>query len=123
MKFSAIVLVVSAFLVSQSAAALITKRQSCTCGDNSYDSSDIEDAINAAEDGGASDYPHQYHDYEGFDFSSCSGTYYEYPLEQGEAYDGGSPGADRVIYDDSGDFCGCITHTGASSYDGFVQCD
>lgn len=70
MKFSAIVLVVSAFLVSQSAAALIAKRQSCTCGggwdnyrfrpyvltagaDNSYDSSDIEDAINAAEDGGA----------------------------------------------------------------------
>lgn len=44
--------------------------------------------------------------FQGFDFSSCSGTYYEYPLEQGEAYDGGSPGADRVIYDDSGDFCG-----------------
>ncbi|PCH33916.1 Ribonuclease/ribotoxin [Wolfiporia cocos MD-104 SS10] len=91
--------------------------------DNYYSYSDITNAINEAEDGGASDYPHQYHDYEGFDFSSCSGEYYEYPLESGEVYEGGSPGADRVIYDSYGDFCACITHTGASSYDGFVECD
>jgi hypothetical protein len=35
-----------------------------------------------------------------------------------------SPGADRVIYTTSnGDYCASVTHTGAASYDGFVQCD
>lgn len=61
----------------------------------------------------SSDYPHQYHDFEvggyrqkGFPFPSCSGEFFEYPLEAGTTYDGGSPGADRVIYDEDGDFCG-----------------
>ncbi|EPQ60483.1 ribonuclease T1 [Gloeophyllum trabeum ATCC 11539] len=104
--------------------ALIARRQSggCTCGNKEYSSRDISEAIEAAEDGGAGDYPHQYHDYEGFSFPSCSGTFYEFPLESGDAYDGGSPGADRVIYDDDGDFCACLTHTGASGND-FVECD
>ncbi|KAH9947719.1 ribonuclease T1 [Amylocystis lapponica] len=120
MKF-AVALLVSAFLVGTS-TALVTKRQSngCTCGDNSYSNSDIENAINQAEGSGGGDYPHQYHDYEGFSFS-CSGTYYEYPLESGSTYTGGSPGADRVIYNDSDDFCACLTHTGASG-DNFVEC-
>ena len=70
------------------------------------------------------DYPHQYHDYEvgigchqteldsalltstqGFSFN-CQSPYYEFPLEEGDVYNGGSPGADRVIYDEGGDFCG-----------------
>jgi len=124
MKFSAACVIISVLLVGCQAAGLIAKRQSsgCTCGDNSYTSDDIQDAIKAADDGGAGDYPHQYHDYEGFDFPSCNGTFYEYPLESGNTYNGGSPGADRVIYDDDGDFCACITHTGASSKDGFVEC-
>ncbi|EIW86891.1 ribonuclease ribotoxin [Coniophora puteana RWD-64-598 SS2] len=94
---------------------------SCTCGDNSYSGDDISNAINQAEGSGGGDYPHQYHDYEGFSFPSCSGTFYEYPLESGSTYTGGSPGADRVIYDDSDNFCACITHTGASG-DDFVEC-
>ncbi|TFK56587.1 ribonuclease T1 [Heliocybe sulcata] len=111
-------------LASGSQAAFLSKRQSggCRCGSHSYSSSDISRAISAAEDGGASDYPHQYHDYEGFDFPSCSGSFYEFPLESGRAYTGGSPGADRVIYDRSGDFCACLTHTGASGND-FVECN
>ncbi|EKM61287.1 uncharacterized protein PHACADRAFT_82524, partial [Phanerochaete carnosa HHB-10118-sp] len=88
----------------------------------SYSSSNIEEAIDQAESGGGGDYPHQYHDYEGFSFPSCSGELFEYPLETGDAYTGGSPGADRVIYDQDGDYCGCITHTGASG-DNFVACD
>ena len=45
---------------------------------------------------------------QGFTFSNCSGTFYEYPILAGEpeVYNGGSPGADRVIYDTNGDFCG-----------------
>ncbi|KIP12566.1 hypothetical protein PHLGIDRAFT_40767, partial [Phlebiopsis gigantea 11061_1 CR5-6] len=101
----------------------IARRQSggCDCAGTSYTGSDISQAISAAEDGGASNYPHQYHDYEGFSFPSCSGTFYEYPLESGSAYNGGSPGADRVIYDTDGDFCACLTHHGASG-DNFVEC-
>ncbi|KAH7930530.1 ribonuclease T1 [Leucogyrophana mollusca] len=104
--------------------AFIARRQSggCNCAGNDYSSNDIANAIDQAEDGGGGDYPHQYHDYEGFSFPSCSGDFYEYPLEAGDTYTGGSPGADRVIYDEGGDFCACITHTGASSYDGFVEC-
>lgn len=43
---------------------------------------------------------------QGFSFPSCGGELFEFPLEHGHVYTGGSPGADRVIYDDSGDFCG-----------------
>ncbi|KAI0961940.1 hypothetical protein AcV7_000907 [Taiwanofungus camphoratus] len=123
MRSSIVCFVLSAFLLGRS-AALLEKRQSngCTCGDNFYSRDDIVNAINEAEDGGASDYPHQYKDYEGFSFPSCSKEYYEYPLEQGSVYRGGSPGADRVIYDYYGDFCACITHTGAEG-DEFVECD
>ena len=74
MKFSAACIVLSALLVGCQAASLIVRRQSggCTCGgeysnsiadvraqsltantDNSYSYSDIDDAISAAEDGGA----------------------------------------------------------------------
>jgi len=121
MKFS-IVFLVSAFLFSTSDGRVFKRQYNgCTCGDNTYSSSDISNAISQAENGGSGDYPHQYKDYEGFSFS-CSSPYYEYPLESRYAYDGGSPGADRVIYDDSGDFCACITHTGASG-DDFVECD
>jgi hypothetical protein len=77
---------------------------------------------------------------QGFTFGCPGSTYYEYPiLADGDLYSGGSPGADRVIYDNDGNFCGecrylkqgsvlmlvnlaCLTHTGASTYDGFVEC-
>ncbi|KAH9898163.1 ribonuclease T1 [Cubamyces lactineus] len=123
MKFAAVFTLLSALLVT-SATARIARRQNggCTCAGRSYTSSDINNAIEEAEDGGASDYPHQYHDYEGFSFPSCSGTFYEYPLEHDRVYEGGSPGADRVIYDSDGDFCACLTHTGASD-DDFLECD
>jgi ribonuclease T1 len=66
-------------------------------------------------------YPHTYNDYEGFDFP-VDGPYQEFPiLSSFEVYTGGSPGADRVIFNEQGDYAGLITHTGASG-DDFVAC-
>ncbi|OAP59298.1 hypothetical protein AYL99_06596 [Fonsecaea erecta] len=108
-----------------------TKRQSCveTCGDVCYWQSDIDAAVSKGyslyQDGqteGSDDYPHQYNDYEGFDFS-VDGPYYEFPiLDDFKVYDGGSPGPDRVIFNADGDYAGVITHTGASG-DDFVACE
>ncbi|OJJ66945.1 hypothetical protein ASPBRDRAFT_59367 [Aspergillus brasiliensis CBS 101740] len=98
------------------------------CGTHCYWASDISAAQSKGyslhEEGRTiDDYPHVYHDYEGFDFS-VSGTYYEYPiLDDYEVYDGGSPGADRVIFNGEDELAGLITHTGAEDYDGFVECE
>ncbi|KAF9460153.1 ribonuclease T1 [Collybia nuda] len=104
--------------------AAVIERQTggCTCGGNRYTSSDVARAVDKAEAGGASDYPHQYHDFEGFLFPACAGEFFEFPLKTGTAYNGGSPGADRVIYDETGDVCACLTHTGAPSTNGFIEC-
>jgi len=112
------------------ASPLIQPRASCvdTCGSTCYWQSDI-DAAQAQgykyyEDGttvGSDEYPHQYNDYEGFSFP-VSGPYYEFPiLSSYKVYTGGSPGADRVIFNGNDDYAGLITHTGASG-DDFVQC-
>lgn len=86
-----------------------------------YSSTAVSNAIAKARSG-RSNYPHQYHNYEGFSFpSSCGSTYYEYPLKTSGVYTGGSPGADRVIYGNTGAFCGCLTHTGASG-NNFLEC-
>ena len=42
-------------------------------------------------------------------------------LSDGEIYDGGEPGADRVVITSDGTIAGEITHTGASGND-FVAC-
>ncbi|KAF8640826.1 hypothetical protein AX17_000475 [Amanita inopinata Kibby_2008] len=123
MRVALIAILLGSLLASS--RALVVKRQvnGCYCAGNSYDTPYLDDSIYAAETGGAGTYPHAYHDYEGFYFSNCSGTFYEYPIIPGDIiYGGGSPGPDRVIYDDFGDFCACLTHTGAPTYDGFVEC-
>ncbi|KXN86778.1 Guanyl-specific ribonuclease Po1 [Leucoagaricus sp. SymC.cos] len=88
----------------------------------SYSATNLRNGISKALSGGAGDYPHEYHDFEGFDFTTCSGTFFEFPILTSGTYNGGSPGADRVIYDQSGRFCACLTHTGASTTNGFVRC-
>lgn len=48
----------------------------------------------------------------GFDFSDyCDGPYAEYPLStKSGGYTGGSPGADRVIYDtNDNSYCGAVS--------------
>jgi ribonuclease T1 len=70
---------------------------------------------------GSGKYPHTYRNDEGFDFP-VSGPYQEFPiLNDFKDYNGGSPGADRVIFNEQGELAGVITHTGASG-DDFVAC-
>lgn len=116
------------FISSAFAAPLDVEARACaaTCGTVCYTSS----AISAAQEAGydlystnddVSNYPHEYHNYEGFDFP-VSGTYYEFPiLRSGKVYTGSSPGADRVIFNDDDQLAGVITHTGASG-NNFVGC-
>ncbi|OJI98172.1 hypothetical protein ASPVEDRAFT_37617 [Aspergillus versicolor CBS 583.65] len=122
---------VALLLTSSVTLALPTEieaRQSCayTCGSVCYSSS----AVSAAVDEGYSlqssgddvnDYPHVYNNYEDFDFP-VDPTYYEFPiLSSGSVYSGGSPGADRVVFNEGGELAGVITHTGASG-NNFVSC-
>ncbi|KAL5357624.1 Ribonuclease/ribotoxin [Aspergillus floccosus] len=99
-----------------------------TCGSVCYTSSAVSSAQSAGykmyasgETVGSNDYPHVYNNYEGFDFP-VSGTYYEWPiLSSGAIYSGGSPGADRVVFNEDDQLAGVITHTGASG-NNFVSC-
>ncbi|KAK3050690.1 hypothetical protein LTR09_008056 [Extremus antarcticus] len=127
MRFS----ILSAILFSASALALPTtlpveKRQSATtCGSTYYSASKVAAAINQGYDYYASNakadsYPHTYNNYEGFDFI-VSGPYQEFPIKSSGVYSGGSPGADRVVFNTDGDYAGAITHTGASG-NNFVGC-
>ncbi|BAE64671.1 hypothetical protein AFCA_011172 [Aspergillus flavus] len=108
--------------------SLVERACDYTCGSNCYSSSDVSTAQAAGyqlhEDGetvGSNSYPHKYNNYEGFDFS-VSSPYYEWPiLSSGDVYSGGSPGADRVVFNENNQLAGVITHTGASG-NNFVEC-
>lgn len=103
-------------------------QKSCytTCGKVCYQQTTIDDAVSDGYSRYKSgdtqdDYPHTYNDYEGFKFP-VDGPYQEYPvLSSFKAYNGSSPGADRVIFNEKGKYAGTITHTGASGND-FVAC-
>jgi ribonuclease T1 len=106
----------------------VKSTRSCayTCGSNCYSNSSVTAAqaqgYKLYKSGNTDDdYPHQYHDYEGFNFP-VPGEYYEYPiLSSGSVYTGGSPGADRVVFNGQNELAGLITHTGASG-DDFKEC-
>ncbi|EUC47345.1 hypothetical protein COCMIDRAFT_90528 [Bipolaris oryzae ATCC 44560] len=109
--------------------AAVESRQSCyvKCGSTCYTSAQVTTARNAGysyyqngDQAGSSTYPHTYNNYEGFSFL-VSGPYQEFPLRTSGAYTGGSPGADRVIFNTRGQRAGEITHTGASG-NNFVAC-
>ncbi|WPH04971.1 Hypothetical protein R9X50_00786900 [Acrodontium crateriforme] len=107
------------------AAPLEARQSSTTCGNNYYSSSKVSAAVNEGyndyQDGSSPDnYPHQYNNYEGFDFP-VDGPYYEFPIKESGVYTGGSPGADRVVFNDQGEYAGTITHSGASG-NNFVGC-
>lgn len=111
------------------ASGSFQKRQACaeTCGNVCYYQSTIDRAVSAGyklyqQNQQKGDYPHLYHNYEGFDFG-VPGPYQEYPIMSDfDAYEGGSPGADRVIFNTKGALAGTVTHTGASGND-FIECD
>ncbi|KAJ5130041.1 Guanine-specific ribonuclease N1/T1 [Penicillium bovifimosum] len=128
MQYTKILVAATLFLSSALAAPLDVEARACayTCGSVCYTSS----AVSAAQAAGyklykagddANDYPHVYNNYEGFDFSVPK-TYYEFPImSSGNVYTGGSPGADRVIFNTNDQLAGVITHTGASG-NNFVSC-
>ena len=79
------------------------------------------DLYKAGETDGSSSYPHTYNNYEDFDFP-INGPYQEFPIMSDfDEYDGGSPGADRVIFNTQCQLAGVITHTGANG-NAFVDC-
>lgn len=108
--------------------APLQKRKSCfeTCGTVCYSQATINAAVAAGyklykEGKQNGKYPHTENNYEGFDFNA-TGPYQEYPvMSDFAAYSGGSPGADRVVFNTKGLLAGVVTHTGASGND-FVQC-
>lgn len=124
------ILLYSGIILPVLSTPLLQTRQSCvaTCGGTCYWQSDVDAAqskgFQLLEEGqteGSDEYPHEYEDREGFDFP-VSGPYYEFPiLSSFQVYNGGSPGADRVIFNSNDEFAGLITHTGASD-DDFVAC-
>ena len=75
------------------------------CGSVCYYQSDIDAALQkgyslyqSGQTLGSNDYPHTETNYEGFDFA-VSGPYQEFPiLSTYKVYTGGSPGADRVVF-------------------------
>ncbi|CAK4030265.1 guanyl-specific ribonuclease F1 [Lecanosticta acicola] len=124
---SAVLFAASAIALPTASSDLETRQSSTTCGNNYYSSDQVNDALNqgynyyaSGEQVGSDDYPHTYNNYEGFDFP-VSGPYQEFPIEESGVYTGGSPGADRVVFNSDGEYAGAITHTGASGND-FVGC-
>ncbi|KAF4590522.1 Guanyl-specific ribonuclease N1/T1 [Pleurotus pulmonarius] len=62
---------------------------------------------------GGNAYPHAYNNHEALKFPGCSTGLMEYPLlKKGGA--SRSPEADRIVYDNKGKFCGCMTHLGVA---------
>ncbi|KAL2168866.1 hypothetical protein VTG60DRAFT_6768 [Thermothelomyces hinnuleus] len=128
----ALLTLVSAFTVSaapfpvEAEGRIEARACAWTCGSVCYEQSHINAALNkgyslqkSGDD--INSYPHRYNNYEGFDFPTA-GPWYEFPiLSSHSVYSGGSPGADRVIFDGSGNFDALITHTGASG-NNFVAC-
>ncbi|KAJ5216754.1 uncharacterized protein N7469_011619 [Penicillium citrinum] len=129
MQFTKVITVATVLLTGAVAIPTDLQTRACayTCGSNCYTSSAASSAKSAGYklySAGSTEnsYPHVYHNYEGFDFP-VDGTYYEFPiLSSGSVYSGGSPGADRVIFNANNQLAGLITHTGASG-NNFVACD
>ncbi|KAK4201491.1 guanyl-specific ribonuclease [Triangularia verruculosa] len=103
----------------------IIRPSNWTCGTHGYASWEASQAaylgyslLESSDYNGK--YPHEYMNREGFDFDT-EPPYYEYPILPDGPYTGGSPGPDRVIFDNDGMLEGLITHTGASG-DNFVAC-
>jgi hypothetical protein len=120
-------------LLAASAAAApseLVRRDTVTCGSTSYSAAQVSDAAEAAcdlvqtkEKAGSSTYPHQYRNFEGFEFKGYKGPFQEFPiLSSGKEYTGGRPGPDRVVITSDCREAGVITHSGAKG-NAFVACE
>ncbi|KZV68482.1 guanyl-specific ribonuclease T1 precursor [Peniophora sp. CONT] len=100
-----------------------------TCGSNVYTVSQVSAAVSAGYSHvgsplGSNSYPHAYYSYADEHITLyCSGSsWYEYPILKSGLYSGGSPGADRVIFNTGGTYCAVVTHTDAGGDDAFTSC-
>ncbi|KAK0205383.1 guanyl-specific ribonuclease C2 [Desarmillaria ectypa] len=117
-----LLVLVTLFVLALTAPAL--PPGTVTCGDNPYTPTAVRNAINnghAYLNSPIDTYPHLYKNYEGL-IMRCAGTVHnEFPIHYNGLYTGGSPGADRVVFDNAGNYCAVMTHTGATGND-FVAC-
>ncbi|SPN99073.1 related to Extracellular guanyl-specific ribonuclease Fl2 [Cephalotrichum gorgonifer] len=121
-----------ASLAALTAAQGTANVSSITCGSAKYSQQQIDDAVGEGcrlyderRTLGNNKYPHRFNNREGLVFAT-SGPYQEFPIIASGNYSGGSPGADRVVIDPAFQgscvFVGGMTHTGASTRNGFVEC-
>ncbi|KAK4211227.1 hypothetical protein QBC37DRAFT_376268 [Rhypophila decipiens] len=100
------------------------------CGNTCYWLTDVHAAMHEGHKLQASgqgndpeSYPHQYNNNENFEFPTPA-PWYEFPIMSTYTlYKGGNPGPDRIIFDNDGQLEALLTHSGASTEDGFVMCD
>lgn len=116
-------------------ATIYYEPTACNCDGTDYTKADIDaaatQALTLAKAGktvGDDKYPHAYNDYEHFNFAHGEAPYLEFPvLQNGTVYDGGRPGADRIVIGSiaedysSAVYCACITHDGQKK-NGFAEC-
>ncbi|KAJ8521985.1 hypothetical protein ONZ45_g1411 [Pleurotus djamor] len=64
---------------------------------------------------GSRRYPHNFGNREGLVWpQACTAPFQEFPILPTRVYTGvpNDPGAERIVWDRSGNFCGCMTHNG-----------
>lgn len=93
MQFTALFL--SLVAVVSAAPAELVARDATTCGNTHYSADQVAAAASASckyvKNGGtagSSTYPHQYKNFEGFNFP-VEGKYYEFPIKSNGVYTGG----------------------------------
>ncbi|KAK0498810.1 guanyl-specific ribonuclease C2 [Armillaria luteobubalina] len=123
MFYRSLVILVTLFVLALAAPTL--PPSTVTCGPNSYTPAKVQGAITDGYghlNSPINKYPHQYKNYEGLTMRCTGKVYNEFPILPSGLYTGGSPGADRVVFDNSGAYCTVMTHTGAPTTNGFVAC-
>ncbi|KAF2664159.1 hypothetical protein BT63DRAFT_418289 [Microthyrium microscopicum] len=93
-------------------------QSAATCGNNHYTSAQISSAVStgckfyhSGTGAGGSTYPHAFKDYEHIPMSS-NGPWEEFPIMKKGDYNGGAPGADRVVFNSACQLSAVVTHTG-----------
>lgn len=106
MHVSAIVLSLVA-IASAAPAEQLQRRADTICGSAHYTSSQVTAAAKASCNfvgpgtvAGTSTYPHQYKNFEGFNFKGLSGPFYEFPIKSGGVYNGGLFGPFHMARED-----------------------
>lgn len=88
---------ISLFTLAAAAPTELAERAAATCGNTFYSANAVNAAsqaacnfVKAGTKAGSSNYPHQYNNYEGFQFQGLSAPFYEFPiLSSGSIYSGG----------------------------------